>query len=69
MQTKFKKRKVSQTARGIFAQKWLLCKAYVMYGIWVKLFKNGPGKICGRQSLKNSKWYGLPKQTMSLHIF
>ena len=23
--------------------------------IWVKVFKNGPRKICGRQSLKNLK--------------
>ena len=23
--------------------------------IWVKVFKNGPSKICGRQSLKNLK--------------
>ena len=25
--------------------------------IWVKVFKNGPKKICGRQPLKNMKWY------------
>ena len=25
-----------------------------------KIFKNGPSKICGRQPLKNFKWYGLP---------
>ena len=31
--------------------------------IWVKVFKNGPSKICGRQSLKSLKWYGLPKQS------
>ena len=24
--------------------------------IWVKVFKNGPGEICGRQSLKNLLW-------------
>ena len=24
--------------------------------IWVKVFKNGPGKTCGRQSLKNFTW-------------
>ena len=29
--------------------------------IWVKVFKNGPSKICGRQPLKNLKRYGLPK--------
>ena len=23
------------------------------------VFKNGPSKICGRQSLKNLKWHGL----------
>ena len=27
----------------------------------VKVFKNGPSKICGRQPLKNLKWYGVPK--------
>ena len=26
--------------------------------IWVKVFKNGPSKIFGRQPLKNLKWYG-----------
>ena len=26
---------------------------------WVKVFKNGPSKICGRQPLKNLKCYGL----------
>ena len=29
--------------------------------IWNKVFKNGPSEICGRQSLKNLKRYGLPK--------
>ena len=24
------------------------------------MFKNGPSKICGRQPLKNLKWYGQP---------
>ena len=37
--------------------------------IWVKLFKNGSSKIFGRQSLKNLKWYGLPRQNISLQIF
>ena len=26
-----------------------------------KVFKNGPSKTCGRQSLKNVKGYSLPK--------
>ena len=34
-----------------------------------KVFKKGPSKICGRQPLKNLKWYGMPKQTISLQIF
>ena len=25
------------------------------YNKWVKVFKNGPSKICGRQPLKNLK--------------
>ena len=33
---------------------------------WGKVFKNGPSKICGRQSLKNFKGYGLLKKTISL---
>ena len=36
---------------------------------WGKVFKNGQSKICGRQPLKNLKWYGLPRQTISLQIF
>ena len=32
---------------------------------WVKVFRNEPSKIYGRQLLKNSKWYGLPKETIS----
>ena len=28
-----------------------------------KAFKNRPSNICGRQPLKNVKWYGLSKQT------
>ena len=35
---------------------------------WVKAFKNGPGKICGRQPLKNLKGCGLLKQTISLQF-
>ena len=27
--------------------------------ILVKIFKNRPRKVCGRQPLKNLKWYGL----------
>ena len=30
--------------------------------IWDNVFKNEPSKICGRQPLKNLKWYGLFKQ-------
>ena len=33
---------------------------------WVKRFKNGPNRICGRQPLKNLKWYGLINGSMVL---
>ena len=33
-----------------------------IWDIWVKVFKNWPSKIYGRQPLKNLKLYGLPKQ-------
>ena len=36
---------------------------------WDKVSKNGSSKLCGRQPLKNLKWYGLPKQTISLQFF
>ena len=31
-------------------------KLVLVISIWVKVFKNGPSKICGRQPLKNLKW-------------
>ena len=34
-------------------------------GIWDKLFKGRPSKICERQPLKNLKGYGLLKQFLS----
>ena len=36
---------------------------------WVKVFKNEPSKVCGRQLLKNLRWCSLPKQTISLQTF
>ena len=30
---------------------------------WVKVFKNGPSRICGIQPSKKLKWYGLLKQS------
>ena len=33
--------------------------------IWDKVFKNGPGRICGSQPLKNLKGYRLLKQMIS----
>ena len=32
-------------------------------------FKNRLSKLCKKQPLNNLKWYGLPKQTISLQIF
>ena len=40
-----------------------------LWNLWVKIFKNGPSKICGRQPLKNLKWYGLPKQNTLTPMF
>ena len=37
--------------------------------IWDKVLKNGPSKICGRESLKNLNGYGLLKQTISFQDF
>ena len=31
---------------------------------WDKVFKSGPGKICGRQPLKNLKRYGLLNEVL-----
>ena len=32
--------------------------------IWIKIFDNGPCEVCGRQPLKNLKWYGLLKHSL-----
>ena len=34
--------------------------------IWDNLFKDRPSQSFGRQSLRNSKWYNLLKQTISI---
>ena len=34
-----------------------------------KMFRFGPSKICGRQPLKNSKGYGLPKADDSYDLW
>ena len=34
---------------------------FCKHGSKNKVFKNGASKICGSQSLKILKWYGLPK--------
>ena len=48
---------------------WLLHDSYlimssliIQHCVWDKVFKNGPSNICGRQPLKNLKWYGLVRQ-------
>ena len=47
----------------------LVIKSFYIRNIWVKVVKNGPSKICGRQPLKSLKWwYGLLRQTISLQI-
>ena len=33
----------------------MIAAMFLQYAIWVKVFKNGPNKICGRQPLKNLK--------------
>ena len=41
-------------------KKFLRGRKYIMVtNIWNKVFKNGPSKICGEQSLKSLKGYGL----------
>ena len=55
----------------LFGLNWSLhfCEMADETQIWNKVFKNGPSKICGKQTLKNLKWYGLSKQTLSLQMF
>ena len=40
-----------------------------MLNIWVKVFKNGPSKLCGKQPSKSLKWYGLPSTNFTCSIF
>ena len=39
------------------------------HNIWDKVFKNGPTKICGRQSLKNFAWSILEYSVPFLNLF
>ena len=41
-----------------YLNKWSNFNSSLIY-ILVKVFKNGPSKICGRQPLKDLKWYDL----------
>ena len=41
----------------------------LLFLVWGKVFKNAPSKTCGRQPLRNLKWYSPPQQTKSLTIF
>ena len=53
-------------SRGVEVNNLLLLEAkfgndlLVFQNRWVKVFKNGPNKICGRQPLKSLKQYVLP---------
>ena len=42
-----------------------LISSKCIYFVWVTVFKNGPSKTCGRQPLKNLKWYGRFTQLVS----
>ena len=50
---------------NISNEKWIVSRS--LSNIWCKIFKNGPSKSCGRQSLKNLKWYyGLPANLLNV---
>ena len=50
--------------------KWIKWNRYWAKGrTWDKVFKNGPSKICGRQSLKKVKRYGLLSRYIPFKIF
>ena len=59
------------TLKSVWRSFYLLWKRFYWYvfNIWVKIFKNGPGKICERQPLKNLKWCALLRQALSLQVF
>ena len=40
---------------------WFEMEWASFYNKWVKIFKNGPSKICRRHSVKTFNWYGLHK--------
>ena len=56
---------------------WVVCSVFYIFNIhkrntptdiWVKVFKNRPSKICGREPLKNLNWCGLLRQSISLQM-
>ena len=52
-----------------YGEHWHGMGEWEQANIWVKVYKNGPSKIRGRQPLKNLKWYGLPKLIISSQSF
>ena len=36
--------------------------------MWIKVFKDGPSKICRRQSVKNLKWYDMVYPSRPYHF-
>ena len=42
---------------------------YIKTKNWDIVFRSGPTKICGRQTLKDFKGFSLPKQNTSPQIF
>ena len=54
----------------ISVMQWIVQSNATWQNVWVKVFKNGPSKICGRQHLKILKWYGLLRQNfLKVHFF
>ena len=49
---------------NISNEKWIVSRS--LSNIWCKIFKNEPSKNCGKQSLKNLKWYGLPANLLNV---
>ena len=62
----------AEDVKGYFVPEFLMKKMKLWMkrkSIWDKVFKNGPSEICGRQPLKNLKWYGLLKHGFFLISF
>ena len=60
---------LGHSSEWIIKEMKIQCRVRKTKMIWVKVFKNGASKICGRQPLKNLKWHDLLSSNFLKAVF